>query len=92
MTFEAAGSDQPLIEILHEEMPKNGEMIRTGEKSFLLCMEQSDRLVLDLLKQNVEEAAEEYDIENPAQKIGLRISCHICNDREEMEKLLKGWT
>ena len=69
--FIANASYPALVKILNEELPKDSEVIRTGEGEFILIGEKGDKRVLREIGEMVMFAAEEYDDEHPEEAIGL---------------------
>ena len=69
--FTAKASYPAFVKILNEELPKDSEVIRTGEGEFLLVGEKGDKRVLREIGEMVMFAAREYDDEHPEETIGL---------------------
>lgn len=84
LTFEVAGSPEVLTDVLKGLLPREGEVVRLSNRSFLLLLPGKDGKLGDWISGAVQKMVAEYDRTHPGEELGLEIRSHV-RDQDKKE-------
>ena len=92
LILETEGSLPVCIDILHNELEQEGDVIRMEQNKFLMFSNTDSLSTMQYLSSLVEEAAEKHNKEYPDDKVQISVRCRMRGKNEEVFTFLRSVT
>jgi len=89
LVLEAEGNLPACVEILRNVLHQDGDVIRAGEKQFLMFSKIDSRSTLQYLSSLVDEAVERYNGDHPEEKVRITARCRMRAEGEDVATFLR---
>ena len=89
LILEAEGNLPVCLRILHDTLHQDGDVIRVEDRKLLMFSNIESRSTIQYLSSLVDEAVEQYNRENPEDKVQIRAHCRMRTESEDTFAFLR---